>query len=119
MADAKFRLFSKGLVQYLLESIDKMPRLSRYGIPSYKKLEDMADNSTAPVLLDLTERQQQDYETLRTNLKGLLKQYRSEYENKPPISYREVRIYDKLNFWLKEYVMNADLKAIKKKKPDF
>jgi hypothetical protein len=120
MAEAKFNLFSKNLVQYLVVSIDKLPRLSRNGIPTYETLEEMASNTTMPIYLNLTERQKQDYEALRTNLRGLLKQYREKKEKfAAGLSDREFGIYEKLNFWLREYELNSNLKATRGKKPDF
>lgn len=141
MTDPKFKVFSEGLVSRLIETINKNPRLSRYGIPSYEILEDMADHSTMPVLLDLTERQKQDYEVLRANLKGLLKQYGvkspemtpADYliaqharkvagideEPEPILSDKDRRIYEKLNFWLTSYAKNADLNSARRRKSDF
>ncbi len=145
MADAKFNIFSKGLVSCLVETAGKIPRYARGEIPAYEELEVMAQNSTMPVYLDLTTRQQQDYELLRRNFKELLKQYggnnkkpspeltpaehlillharrASGHKEKPEpqLSEREGRIYDTLSFWLNEYARNAALRATRRKKPDF
>lgn len=72
----KFEVFSNNLVNNLLDYVLYRPHLQENGLPSYSDL--AASNQTFSPVPGLFRTQQKDYETLRSNLAFLLKNYSKE-----------------------------------------